>query len=86
MRAASRAATQMVASPELTQLLSQQEGQLRAACMEYEANQGDYNFMGFPPGSVYGTYQPAQTLDRNPYSGSYGYGIWGSNNRRRGRY
>ena len=42
--------------------------------------------MGFPPGSVYGTYQPAQTLDRNPYSGSFGYGIWGSNNRRRGRY
>jgi len=86
MRAAGRAATQMVANSELTQLLSSQEAQLRAACMEYEANQGDYNFMGFPPGSVYGTYQPAQTLDRNNTSGGYGYGVWGSQYRRRGGY
>jgi hypothetical protein len=86
MRAAGRAATQMVANSELTQLLSSQEAQLRAACMEYESNQGDYNFMGFPPGSAYGTYQPAQTLERGHSSGAYGYGIWGSKYHRRGRY
>ena len=86
MRAAGRAATQMVANSELTQLLSSQEAQLRAACLEYESNQGDYNFMGFPPGSVYGTYQPAQTLERGHSSGSYGYGVLGSRYHRRGRY
>ena len=71
MRAAGRAATQMVANSELTQLLSSQESQLRAACMEYEANQGDYNFMGFPAGSVYQTYQPAKTLARGTNSGGF---------------
>ena len=63
-RAAVRAATQLVASPELTQLLASQEGISRAACMEYECNQGDYTFFGTPSGTAYRSYQPYQTLAR----------------------
>ena len=75
MRAAGRAAVQMVGNPQLVQLLQQQEAQLRAACMEYEANQGDYNFLGFPDNTVYRTYQPWTTLQRSPPGGFGGY-IW----------
>ena len=39
--------------------------------MEYEANQGDYNFMGFPDGTVYNAYQPYRTLARG--TGAWGY-------------
>ena len=45
-RAAGRAATQLVANPQLVQLLGTQEAQARAACLEYECEQGDHNFMG----------------------------------------
>ena len=63
-RAAVRAGTQLVASPELTQLLASQEAYARAACMEYECNQGDYTFFGTPPGTAYRSYQPYRTLAR----------------------
>ena len=63
-RASTRAATQLVSNPQLVQLLSQQEGLARAACMEYECNQGDNNFMGFPDNTNYITYQPYQALRR----------------------
>lgn len=64
LRASGRAATQMVANPELVQLLAQQEAQARAACMEYECNQGDHTFFGTPPYTGYQSYQPWRTLAR----------------------
>lgn len=64
LKAATRAATQLVGNPQLAQMLSAQEAQARASCIEYECNQGDYNFLGFPAGSSYRTYQPFQALRR----------------------
>jgi len=63
-RSSTRAATQLVSNPQLVQLLAQQEALARAACMEYECNQGDHNFMGFPDNTNYVTYQPYQALRR----------------------
>ena len=63
-KSAVRAATQMVANPQLAQLLSQQEAFNRAACMEYECNQGDYTFFGTPDGTAYRSYQPYRALAR----------------------
>jgi len=63
-KAGTRAATQMVGNPQLVQLLSAQEVQARAACMEYECNQGDYSMMGWPDGTSYTPYQPYQGLNR----------------------
>ena len=64
MRAASRAAAQMVTNKELTQLLQQQAAQTRAACMEYESNQGDYTIFGTPSDTSYRSYQPYRALAR----------------------
>ena len=63
-RASTRAATQLVANPQLVQLLGQQEAFARAACMEYECNQSDANYMGFPDNTSYRTYQPYNALRR----------------------
>jgi hypothetical protein len=63
-KASGRAATQLVANPELVKLLAAQEGQARAACMEYECNQGDHTFFGWPQGTGYRSYQPYRTLAR----------------------
>ena len=64
-RASGRAATQLVSNPQLVQLLQQQEGQSRAACMEYECNQGDYTFFGHPKGqNSYNGFQPYHALYR----------------------
>jgi hypothetical protein len=65
-RSSVRAAIQMIDNAQLSQLLQVQENTCRAACMEYEANQGDYNFMGFPPGTAYRTYRPYTALRRYP--------------------
>ena len=51
LRASGRAATQLVTNPQLVQLLATQEAQARAACMEYECNQGDHTFFGTPDGT-----------------------------------
>ena len=64
LRASGRAATQMVTNPQLVQLLGTQEAQARAACLEYECNQGDHTFFGTPPGTAYRSYQPYRTLAR----------------------
>ena len=64
LRASGRAATQMVTNPQLVQLLQTQESQARAACMEYECNQGDHTFFGTPMGTAYRSYQPYRTLAR----------------------
>ena len=64
LRASGRAATQLVTNPQLVQLLATQEAQARAACMEYECNQGDHTFFGTPEGTSYRSYQPYRTLAR----------------------
>ena len=63
-RSAVRAANQMVANPQLAQVLASQEAYSRAACMEYECNQGDYTFFGTPNGTAYRSYQPYRALAR----------------------
>jgi len=63
-KAGTRAATQMVGNPQLVQLLAAQEVQARAACMEYECNQGDYNMFGFGHNTSYTAYKPHQGLNR----------------------
>ena len=63
-RASGRAATQLVSNPNLTQLLTSQEAQTRAACLEYECNQGDHNMMDFQPGTAYRSYRPYTALRR----------------------
>ena len=59
-----RAATQLVANPQLVQLLQSKEAYGRAACMEYECNQGDHSYLGWPHESVYNSFQPYQALRR----------------------
>jgi len=63
-KAGTRAATQMIGNPQLVQLLAAQEMQARAACMEYECNQGDYTMFGFDDGTSYTSYKPYQGLSR----------------------
>ena len=63
-RTSRMAATQLVANPQLVQLLGQQEQLARATLMEYECNQGNHSMFGFPEDSVYTTYQPWKNLRR----------------------
>ena len=63
-RSCSRAAAQLVNNSDLFQMLQQQELYARAACIEYECNQGDPSFFGFPPNTTYNSYQPYRTLQR----------------------
>ena len=58
------AATQLVANPQLVQLLGQQEALSRAALMEYECNQGNHSMFGFEDDTAYDTYQPWRNLRR----------------------
>ena len=63
-RAAGRAAVQLVSNGQLQKMLQIYELQARAACMEYECNQGDHNFMGWPDESAYQSFKPYQVLRR----------------------
>ena len=63
-RASTRAAAQLVTNSELVKLLQGQEGLARASLMEYECNQGDYSFFGWPEGTSYRSYQPYKALIR----------------------
>ena len=63
-RASRMAATQLVANPELVKLLAQQEAFARAACIEYECNQGNHSMFGMPDDSCITTYQPYRNLRR----------------------
>ena len=63
-RASRVAATQLVANPQLVQLLAQQEALSRASLMEYECNQGNHSMLGFPDDTVYPTYEPWRNLAR----------------------
>ncbi len=63
-KASARAATQLIANPQLVQLLAQQEALARAACIEYECNQGNHSMLGFTDNQVYQTFQPWRALSR----------------------
>ena len=63
-KACGRAAVQLVSNGDLQKMMSTFESQARAACMEYECNQGDHNFMGWPDESAYQSYKPYKMLRR----------------------
>ena len=63
-KASARAATQLIANPQLVQLLTQQEALARAACIEYECNQGNNSMLGLSHKQVYQTFQPWRALAR----------------------
>ena len=63
-RAAKLTAVKLMADPQLFQLLAEQEAVARATCMEYECNQGDYNYLGNPRGTAMRNYRPYQALIR----------------------
>ena len=63
-RASVRAATQLVSNADLVKLLQLEEQQARANAMEFETEQGDHNFMGFPQQTTYRAYQPYKALIR----------------------
>ena len=63
-RASTKAATQLVANPNLVKLLQGQEALARASLMEYECNQGNHSMFGFPENTIHQTYQPWRNLRR----------------------
>lgn len=63
-RAAKLVAAKLMSSTELFKMLQDQEGVARATCMEYECNQGDYNYLGNPRGTSMRNYRPYQALNR----------------------
>ena len=63
-KAAERAATQLVSSPELMKMIMQQIQTLRASMTNFECVQADANFMGFPNGTSYNTFQSFYPLAR----------------------
>ena len=63
-RASRQAATQLVANPQLVQLLQSNEAMARANCMEYECNQGNHSMFGLPEDSIYHAYEPWRNLRR----------------------
>ena len=63
-KAATRAATQLLSNRDLTGLLKVQEDMARANVIEYECQQGDHSFMGWPSESSYKPYQPYNVLNR----------------------
>ena len=63
-RASRTAATQLVANPQLVQLLGSLEAIARASLMEYECNQGNHSMFGFEDDTAYNTYQPWRNLRR----------------------
>ena len=62
--ASSRAAAQLVANPQLVQMLQQKEGYARAACLEYECNQTDPSFFGLGHDQRYTSFIPLDALRR----------------------
>jgi len=64
LRASARAATQLVANPQLVELLSIQEQQARSSCLEYECDMGDWSYFGTPDSAAYRPFQPFKALAR----------------------
>ncbi len=63
-RASVRAATQLVSNSDLVKLLQLEEAKTRAAALDYDCDQGDHTFLGFPHESNYRSYQPYKALIR----------------------
>ena len=63
-RASVRAATQLVSNEDLVKLLQIEEAQTKASALEYDCEQGDHTFFGFPHESNYRSYQPYKALIR----------------------
>ncbi len=63
-RASVRAATQLVSNSDLVKLLQLEEAQTKATALEYDCEQGDHSFFGFPHESNYRSYQPYKALIR----------------------
>ncbi len=63
-RASVRAATQLVSNSDLVKLLQLEEAQTRSTALEYDCEQGDHTFFGFPQESNYRSYQPYKSLIR----------------------
>ena len=63
-RASRQAAVQLVANPQLVQLLASSEALSRASIMEYECNQGNHSMFGFEDDTAYQTYQPWRNIRR----------------------
>lgn len=63
-RAARLVATKLTGDPDLYKILQEQEAMCRAAVIEYECNQGDYNYLGYPQGTRGNNYRPYQALQR----------------------
>ena len=53
-----------MSNADLVKLLKVEEEQTRASAMEYETQQGDHNFFGFPQDSTYNAYKPFKALAR----------------------
>ena len=62
--ASTRAATQLVANPQLVQMLQTKEGYARATCIEYECNQTDPSFFGITDDQRYTSFIPLDALRR----------------------
>ena len=63
-RASVRAAVQLVSNSDLVQLLQLEEAKTLATAHEYDCEQGDHSFFGFPSESNYRSYQPYKALIR----------------------
>ena len=63
-RASVRAATQIVSNADLVKLLQLEEAKTLATAHEYDCEQGDHSFFGFPSESNYRSYQPFKALIR----------------------
>ena len=64
MRAANLFAGRSVGSTEAVKFGEREEAQARAAMMQYETSQGDYNMLGTNDNQNYKTYRPFDTLVR----------------------
>ena len=63
-KAAVRSAAQIVSNENLVQLLQLQEQQAKATALDYDCDQGDHTYFGFPHESNYRSYQPFKALIR----------------------
>ena len=63
-RASVKAAVQLVSNADLVKLLKMEEEQTKANALNYETEQGDNSFFGFPQESNYRAYQPYKALIR----------------------
>lgn len=64
-RSAVQASTKMVGDSTVYQMLQQKESMARANLMEYDCNQSDYSYFGYPQGqNFYTSYQPFHVLNR----------------------